>query len=1486
MSSPSSDVTLWDRVTTRASERPGHVAVDDGTKRVTYGELRDRADAIAAHLDTIETTGRVACLLSHGADMVAGVLGVLAGGRAYVPLDATHPEDRSSFVLHDSGATAILCDRAHVTLANRLAGDLRVVVVDDVPSGGRPRSRPQPSDLAYCLYTSGSTGRPKGVLQRHSNVVHLLEAYARRIELSSADVVTLLSTFAFDAAVVDVFSTLLVGATLCPYDMRTRGLGDIPATLASRGVTVYHSTPTVWRELVAVSPTLSPTIRAVVLGGEEVVNDDVARVRSACNADTVLVNGYGMTECSWALLNIVRPGDILDRTTVPLGVPIDGVRVTLQTGFGSQRTVHGVGTIRIESPYVALGYHQRAEENAAAFPTAGVYVTTDLGRLLSGGRIEFAGRQAHHVKLRGFRIDLREIEAVLATHAGVRQSAVAVHSGPRGPELVAYVVAQEGASAPEAATVREHLATRLPDYMVPAIVVALPALPVGPTGKLDRKALPAPANELVARAPYTAPRDSVEEALATIWSQLLGTERVGIHDDVFELGAHSLILSRVADRVQRTLGVPISIRTVFEQPTIERLAREVVALRSSADAPAPTSRPLLERSGTRRARMLAPQRGTYRLDRSEPTNRLNRFVQSELLEGRVDEAALQRALVALRDRHSILRCRFFEDNGELWQEVVDDLAIPLLETIDLTSLSETEQPAADGAAHERIVTRTFDLVNGEVMRALLVRLSPTQSRFTLIVHRLACDPQSLQILDEELHALWHAYATAPDRATTVLPPPPLQYLDVAHYVERLEHSEAGARQRAFWDAQLAGAQPLELPGDLPREAYERHLAEVGVFTTFAAPSEATQRELGARETAAIERMAREQNASAMSVLLAGLAVYLSGVTGQRDLAFVSHLLYRHIEGTERTVGLFPNPLIMRLSIVDAPAFSDLIARTHAVVTSAYDHGSANLLDTASSLFQLFFNYQNTAATAGAAAMASDIQRTFTPVPGTYEARIGYQAILVVIHHATGIEFRLRCITELFSAAATQRLLDGYVDTMRRLCEASQRGSSVRTDPSTGRDGRIHALRSEFHELLFGAHRASTCDRIRANPERIFSLTPHIVSRRTYDAARDATVRVYAALQRAAERVLDDVPLRRELGIGPHLDWLLEVDRERGADSILARLDGFVGADGRIRLIECNSFEPSSAPQLEEIVADLPITRALAERYRFQLVPSYKRASTSVMEALGREPGSASPTIGVLDDGLHGDVSHAWLPYTATRQGWRILDVKPESLQFTKGKLCANGEPIDIVHAGLSHVMEPGRVPAPLLDALRAGAVRLSHGLSRTLPTHYKSTFEVLTDPVHAHMFDVETQRLLAAHVPWTRALRPRKTTYRGREVDLLELVSSERERFVIKPSGAFGGIQVVLGWQASNDQWQDALRIARSLQCVVQERVEAGPEELYCAVDPSTGSIIEKHCTADFDPFVWNGVHADGATTRVSSTGIHNTASGGAGVVVWVLDDD
>ena len=668
-------------------------------------------------------------------------------GRAYVPLDATHPVDRSAFVVRDSGARTLLCDGENAPLAASIGADVRVLDISNAVVGGAPRLRPRASDLAYCLYTSGSTGRPKGVLQTHAHVVHLLDGYAKRLELASTDVVTLLSTFAFDAAVVDVFSTLLAGATLCTYELRARGLGGLAGMLSERGVTVYHSTPTVWRELVSLAPSLPESIRAVVLGGEEVVADDIARLRSACRPDAVLVNGYGMTECSWALLHVVRPGEQLERRTVALGSPIDRVRVTLETPLGPQRVPYGIGTIKIASPDVALGYHDRPEESSAAFPVAGTYVTTDLGRLLPSGELEFAGRHAHQVKLRGFRIDLREIEAVLESYPGISKAAAAVHEGVRGPELVGYAVGSDAGSA----TLREFLGTRLPEYMVPAVIVSLTSLPTGATGKLDRRALPAPdASAFPTGDNHVAPRTPIEQVVAEIWSGLLGVEQIGVHDDFFDLGGHSLLAMRILAQLQRRFGVELSVRVFFESPTVEGLAVEIA--RSTATPPKET---VSTRPRTERPPLSFAQERLWFLQQLDPTS--SAYVLSLVLEHQeLDVDALRRALDALVARHEILRTSFPSVDGSPYQRIHPPAPVDLV--------------IEDASALPRVrieCLRPFELAAAPPLRVHLVRSGARSYVMFLTMHHIIVDGTSFAIMQDELWTLYDGLLASTTRASAL-----------------------------------------------------------------------------------------------------------------------------------------------------------------------------------------------------------------------------------------------------------------------------------------------------------------------------------------------------------------------------------------------------------------------------------------------------------------------------------------------------------------------------------------------------------------------------------------------------------------------------------------------------------------------------------------------------------------------------------------------
>ncbi len=431
--------------------------------------------------------------------------------------------------------------------------------------------------------------------------------------------------------------------------------------------------------------------------------------------------------------------------------------------------------------------------------------------------------------------------------------------------------------------------------------------------------------------------------------------------------------------------------------------------------------------------------------------------------------------------------------------------------------------------------------------------------------------------------------------------------------------------------------------------------------------------------------------------------------------------------------------------------------------------------------------------------------------------------------------------------------------------------------------RIDAFRSRYNELLLDRYLASTREAVANLPDENRMLSPRVVERRDYNAALGASLAVYRALTLAAERLVVDTDLRRRIGLGPHLDAFIELDRAREA-SIVARLDGFVGVDGVTRFIECNAIIPGAAPRMQRAFASLPITRELAETFQFTSIDPYMYAPAAVAEVQQRRGLAATPSIGIIvPGGVPKGAEKYWLPFVAEQEGWPVVYVDPADVVYRDGTLRARGVAIDLAIVSWGDLIRGEGRTLPMLQAARDGAVHLTHGLSRALVADYKSAFEIISDPEHASLFDEDTQRALSIHVPWTRALRDRKTTYRGTEIDLLRFVLDHREKLVIKPCGALGGTGVVLGWTATEAAWKKAIHVARAFPCVVQERVESGPRETYVRVD-SSGAVAADEFTSDLCTFVWNGSVADGAISRCATGGILNQSGGGYVAPLWVLE--
>ena len=538
-------------VARRHADRPA-VLADDGA--LTYAELAGLAGGVARVLSTVPG-GRVGLLLAHGWGPVAAILGTLAAGRAYVPLDPAYPTDRLAYQVGDSGTAALVTDAAHRDLAARLAGGRPVLEIEG--SAAFDPGPARPDDEAYVLYTSGSTGVPKGVVQNQRNVLYAAANHAAHFRIGPDDRLSVVSSFGFDMAVTDTFGALLTGAAAVPVDVRTGGLGHLAGALAGRGVTVYHSTPTLYRHLVdALDGSRLDRIRVVLLGGEAVTAGDISLYRRHFAPDGMFVNGYGLTEISFIAQERIGPDCPLPTDeVVPVGYPLDGIEVGLDGG-----------EIVVRSRHLALGY------TGQPFPDLGggvrEYRTGDLGAWLPDGRLRYLGRADRQVKVRGYRVEPAEVEAVLRDQPAVADAAVV----PRDGVLVAYVRVTAGF---EVVATRAALARRLPHYLVPGPIVVLDALPLTPTGKIDLAALPAPA---VAGPPDLAefpdpPEDPVERAVVDAWRAELGVSAVGRGDNFFDLGGHSLLLARVQRRLEAALARPIPLVHLFEHATVGGLTR-------------------------------------------------------------------------------------------------------------------------------------------------------------------------------------------------------------------------------------------------------------------------------------------------------------------------------------------------------------------------------------------------------------------------------------------------------------------------------------------------------------------------------------------------------------------------------------------------------------------------------------------------------------------------------------------------------------------------------------------------------------------------------------------------------------------------------------------------------------------------------------------------------------------------------------------------
>jgi amino acid adenylation domain-containing protein len=593
--------SINERFEAQVRKYPARIAVKTANHEWSYAELNAKANQIAHSILGLfgNNEARIALLFAHDAPMIAGMLGVLKAGKTYVPLDPSYPSERLSNLLEDSQATAVVTNERHLELARNLAGVavLNVDALDSSVPSSDLNLKIVPRSLAYILYTSGSTGQPKGVMQNHRNVLHFIRAYTNNLHLNAGDRLTLLSSYCFDAAVMDIYGALLNGATLYPLDIKEDGFSSLGETLSQQGITIYHSTPTVYRYFVSEYSGRNPTVREgasmrgstlpdgrvsalrlLVLGGEEVTPSDVELFKQNFSDDCLLVNGLGPTESTVTLQYFINKYTAISGQKVPAGYPVDDTEVFLLSRAAKRTEMYG--EIAIKSEHVALGYWRNDEATSAAFLNNGsrarIYRTGDMGRRRPDGSIVFSSRKDLQVKIRGVRVEPGEVEAALTRLPGVRECAViATANGSRDRRLVAYVVPHQGESL-VTSDLRSCLQGKLPDYMVPSAFVVLDELPLTSSGKLNRRALPAPEiSDRSAELAGAAPRTPTEKLLTEIWSDVLGVAHIGMHENFFDLGGHSLLAVRLFAQAEKRFRRRWPLATLFQAPTIAQFAATI-----------------------------------------------------------------------------------------------------------------------------------------------------------------------------------------------------------------------------------------------------------------------------------------------------------------------------------------------------------------------------------------------------------------------------------------------------------------------------------------------------------------------------------------------------------------------------------------------------------------------------------------------------------------------------------------------------------------------------------------------------------------------------------------------------------------------------------------------------------------------------------------------------------------------------------------------
>ncbi|AIG26780.1 non-ribosomal peptide synthetase [Brevibacillus laterosporus] len=1003
--------TLHQLFEEQVARTPNAIAIAYNEQSLTYQQLDEKANQLARVLrrQGVGPNQLVGIVAERSIEMVVGLFAILKAGGAYVPIDPEYPKERIEYILTDSHIELVLIqEHLHKTITSTLGENvssyrlISITTGNDDTDNSPLESVNRPSDLAYMIYTSGTTGKPKGVMIEHRNVVNTIYWRSREYQFCETDSVLQLFSFAFDGFVISLFSPLIAGAkaVILPTEDAKDPVA-IKRHILRWNVTSFITVPVMYSAIIdTMTAEETQSLRLICLGADK-LTENVIRQSKNLNARIELINEYGPTEN--AIVSTFSRNMRVDKP-ITIGGPIANTRAYVLTAHDQLQPIGISGELCVSGVGLARGYHNLPELTAEKFvaspfePDERMYRTGDIVSWTEDGNLIFHGRIDNQVKIRGHRIETGEIETLLRKHPAINEAVITVQEIAGDAVLCAYYVPADEVSINE---LRDYMSTELPDYMMPAYFIELQSLPLTVNGKVDHKSLPMPEN-IFSESEYVAPKNQTQEQLAKIWVDVLGLTQVGITDNFFERGGHSIKATLLVARIHKQFGIVYPLKEVFNRPTIEEMAAYITQADKDALPPLiPTEARDFYPATSAQKRLYV----SIQFDGAELTYNMPLMVR---LNGLLDVESLQDAVRALTRRHESLRTSFVTVEDKLMQQIHKDVEMPF-------SYIETTEDLLQEEVQTFI--QPFDLSQAPLSRVGLFQIGKQEHLLVLDMHHIISDGVSMNIF---LHELTQLYARKE------LPPLAIQYKDYAVWQQAIMESGAAKVKEKYWLDTFSGDIPvLELATDFPRPTVQEFAGSRIQF------------ELTESQSERLLTYCNERGSTLYMTLLAALNVLLHKYTGQNDIVIGTPIAGRQLAELEHVMGMFVNTLAMRNQLESDETFNQFLGVVQANSLKAFENQDYPLetliekLDvqrdiSRNPLFDIMFSLQNIEVSTFAMANLEMSSYEFTHEIAKFDMTV------VAAEREGKIVFDWEYRTQLFCQETIERMIQHYLSILNQV----------------------------------------------------------------------------------------------------------------------------------------------------------------------------------------------------------------------------------------------------------------------------------------------------------------------------------------------------------------------------------------------------------------------------------------------------------------------